>query len=98
MPTVHVRIDGECHPAVVLARGGGDLLLLRVYSSTPRTAPLGSQDTEGWYRYWTEALTVPNPAGGTRRLDGWHELDICRELAPEIPDHTWDGLNARMTP
>ena len=99
--TIHLRSDGHCYPAVILARGGGDLLLLRVSQATPRTAAIGSQDSEGWYRHETNALTVPSPGGGHRKLDGWHmgydpdDLSSCIELEPMLPDHTWDGVPVR---
>jgi hypothetical protein len=80
---VHLRSGGECFPAVVLARGGGSLLLLRAMQATPRTAALGSSDSEGWYTHECHALTVPSPGGGVRKLDGWHHDDGCEALQPD---------------
>ena len=94
---VHLRSDGTCYPAVILARGGGDLLLLRVSQPTPRTArAIGSQDSEGWYRHESTALTVHSPGGTMRKLDGWHlgfergNPDAwCTNLDPALPDTAW---------
>ena len=71
--SVHVRTDGTCRAAIVLASCRGSRAILRVLAIAPAVSiDLAAFDSQGSYPHHSERLTFPNPDGTSRVADSWH--------------------------